>query len=234
MNQTFLPTILQQEFHGVLFDLDGTLLDSEELHFAAFDEAMKEFGYDFKKMSEKISYKGSFRKMFEEIAQNEHFDEEKYQMIYARKMEITIATHEAHTIDFVDGALAFLEYLTEMNVPFGVVTNSDRPYAEHALSSHDLTGYMKTLITSTDLQRFKPAPDGYLQGARDLGLEPEQVLVFENTDTGIQAGKDAGMAVITIYGTDAKGYSNYEKADLVIDNFGDANLNDIKFFSTDV
>ena len=223
-----LPESLSQTFKGILFDLDGTLIDSEGFHYTSFVTAMREFGYDFDEASEGVGYEGSFRKMFETIANKLHFDEEMFEKIYNRKMELTMLNTLEQT-DKIDGVISFLELMVERNVPMGVVTNSDRAYAENAVDKHQISNYFQLLISRTDLDEGKPSPEGYTRGAEMLEMEAKDVLVFENTDTGITAGKAANMKVVAIRNTDIIGDNTYADADHAVDSFADPSLDAIQF-----
>lgn len=223
-----LPEKLQRDFKGVLFDLDGTLIDTEELHYDAFKEATKEFGYEFDQLAKDIVYKGSFRMLFEAVADAQNIPAELREKIYERKTEITLYQANVPT-DPIDGVVSFLELLQEQGVPMGVVTNSDREYAELALMAHGLRAYFSEVVTFSDIAVPKPAPDLYEHGAKLLGVAPEHIIVFENTDAGIEAGLAAGMTVIAVRSFDISGQSTYEAAMHAIDSFADDSIDELKF-----
>lgn len=225
----FLPQQLCRPFKAVLFDLDGTLFDSEEVHYSAFRQALKEVGYDFDALSADIPYQGNFRKLYQGVAKKLQFDEAEFAVIYNRKLEITLE-YPPHEIEFVDGTLSFLELLQDHGVPMAVVTNSDRAYADNLLQTHELMPFFDHVLTATELvDEAKPHPGGYMKAASLLMIDPVDILVFENTDAGITAGKAAGMSVIAIRTTDVGGFSTYEAADYSIDSFADVTLNELQF-----
>lgn len=224
----YLPSSLQQPFKGILFDLDGTLVDSEAMHYAAFKQALLDYGYDVDSLGDAIQYKGSFRKMFEAIAKEFKLSDDLFQTVYDRKVEITLAT-PATQVDMIEGVMSFLELMKERNVPMGVVTNSEQAYVDHVLNGFGLGEFFTHIVHADHVANPKPAPDAYRYGLELLGHKPNQVLVFENTDGGITAAKSAGLTVIAIRSTDHLGLSNYEEADLVVDHFGDSALDDINF-----
>lgn len=224
----FLPQELDRPFRGILFDLDGTLIDSEGAHYRAFAQAMQEHGYDFDSVAKEFSYEGSFRTLYTKVAERLGLDQNMFDTIYARKMELTMVK-PAEQSEKVEGILSFLELLLEQSVPMAVVTNSDRAYAEAALTDHELDQYFQHIITANDIENFKPHPEGYLRAAELLGLEPETILVFENTESGIAAAKAAGMPVVAVRGTDIIDENSYDEADHVIDSFDDPTLNILQF-----
>ncbi len=225
---SFLPKTLQQPFKGILFDLDGTIIDSEELHYTAWKQALREYGYDPDSLGETVPYQGNFKKMYTEIAAKLKLPEDLFDQIYERKVEITVG-EPATNLNLLEGITSFLELMQERRVPMGIVTNSEADYANHMLDGYDFRHYFEHVVHADHAVAPKPAPDGYLYGASLLDLQPEDILVFENTDVGIQAAKAAGMKVIAIRSTDWLGVSTYEQADFVIDHFADSALDDLEF-----
>ncbi len=228
MSNLLLPRSLQKLFKAVLFDLDGTLLDSEGLHYGAFRQAMNEYGYDFDQLAKSKHYQGSFKKLFQDIGHELAFNEAKFDEIYERKVELTLAAAGTES-DKIEGIVSFLELLTERGIPLAVVTNSEREYANYVLQAHELAPYFQYMVTGNDVTTPKPSPLGYLQAAQLLNIAPTDALVFENSDVGIQAGKAAGMPVIAIRTTDVVGNSTFADADYSIDDFTDTTLDDLQF-----
>jgi len=224
-----LPSSLHQPFHGVLFDLDGTIIDSEELHFQAFKQALQEYGYDLDSIRDVTSYRGSFRKMFEMIGQQFHLADNTFEEIYDRKVAITLEA-PATTANLVDGVLSYLELLKERGVPTGIVTNSEQAYVDHVLAGYQLNELFDHVVHAEHVDNPKPAPDGYIYGANLLSISPNNILAFENTDAGILAAKAAGMQVIAIRDTDRSGLSTYEQADHAIDDFTDSIIDEVNFY----
>lgn len=224
----YLPEALRQPFKGILFDLDGTLIDSEELHYAAWKQALLDFGYDMESIGEPIPYQGNFRKMYTEIAGKLRLPEDLFEEVYQHKMEITLAT-PATAISVVDGVISFLELLKEQQVPLGIVTNSEQAYVDHVLDGFGFRDYFDQVVHADHVVQAKPAPDGYNYGVSLLDLSSQDVLAFENTDTGIAAAVGAGLKVIAIRSTDWLGQSTYAAAHFVVDNFADSALDDLQF-----
>ncbi len=223
-----LPEKLNKPFQAILFDLDGTLFDSEELHYQAFEEAMKEAGHEFRELAQEIVFQGSFKDLFKEVAKRLKITDEQMALIYQRKLELTISSSFAD-VDLIDGILSFLEFLKEQSVPMGVVTNADREYVDHILNEHNVTKYFQQTVSTSEIDNPKPDPEGYLKAAELMNIEPANILVFENSDIGIMAAKAANMNVIAIRDTDVLGVSNYEAADHIIDSFADDSINELSF-----
>ncbi|MBI2415807.1 MAG: HAD family phosphatase [Candidatus Kerfeldbacteria bacterium] len=228
----FLPAQLRQPFQAVLFDFDGTIVDSEAQHFAAFKAAMREFGYDYDVLEQhNIRLQGNFKKIFQEVARVLKLDPEIFNDIYQRKVELTLQL-SSNDFDLVDGVVSYIEWLVDQHIPLGIVTNAEPQYIDHVLQLHQLTDYFSEVITSQDAD-LKPAPAGYVLGAERLAISPDHILVFENTDTGITAAKAAGMKVVAIRDTDVQGLSTYEQADHVIDSFADPSVMDVQYHHYD-
>jgi HAD superfamily hydrolase (TIGR01509 family) len=91
-----------------------------------------------------------------------------------------------------------LTQLQTAGYPLGVASASDRAWVVRWLAKFDLLPYFETITTIDDVTHNKPAPDIYLMAAAKFGVEPTRCLVFEDSPTGIQAAKAAGMTVVAV------------------------------------
>lgn len=96
-------------------------------------------------------------------------------------------------------AREFLEELLARGIPMGIATSNSRQLVDAVLEGQQLAGYFSSVRTACEVAAGKPAPDIYLLVAQDLGVAPEHCLVFEDVPAGIQAGKNAGMWVCSVY-----------------------------------
>ena len=96
------------------------------------------------------------------------------------------------------GAKAFLDYCRENGIKLGIATSNSRELAANVLKVHGVHDYFDCIMTGTDVEKGKPAPDIYLAAAEHLGVSHDKCLVFEDICHGIMAGKNAGMKVCAV------------------------------------
>ncbi len=189
---------------AVIFDLDGTLVDSMWM---------------WRKIDEE--YLGRFRIPLPEDLQNEiegmSFSETaayfKNRFQIADSVETIKDTwnemaHEKYR-DYVPlkaGVTEFLDACRERGIKLGIATSNSTHLAETVLIKHDILSRFDAITTGCDVCAGKPAPDVYLKVAKDLHVEPEECLVFEDITAGIRAGKNAGMKVCAVEDE----YSSYQ------------------------
>lgn len=97
------------------------------------------------------------------------------------------------------GALELVEGLRDLDgVRIGLASNSPRFLVEDALATAGLTGAFETIVTSSDVEHAKPAPDIYLRACADLGVAPSEALALEDSASGVAAAKAAGLTCIAV------------------------------------
>lgn len=190
---------------AVLFDLDGTLIDSMWMWKDIDIEYLQAHGVecpsDLQACIEGMSFPeiaAYFKERFgvpgtlEEI-QREWVEMAKYKY--------------AHKVPLKSGAACFLDYLKRQGIRTGIATSNSRELLEAVLLSLGLQERIDYAITCAEAGIGKPAPDVYLKAAAQLGAKPEECLIFEDTPTGIQAGLNAGIRVCAVedaYSADRK------------------------------
>lgn len=178
---------------AVLFDLDGTLVDSMWMWKAIDVEFLKRYGYDCPEDLEKVIEGMSF-------SETAIYFKDRFQLpmtldeIKAIWIEMSIDKYR-HEVPLKSGVAEFLSFLKKKGIRMGIATSNAQDMVAAVLDSLDIRSYFGVVATACEVAAGKPAPDIYLKVAADLGVQPEKCLVFEDVPAGILAGKRAGMRV---------------------------------------
>jgi HAD superfamily hydrolase (TIGR01509 family) len=203
-------------FEAIIFDHDGTLIDTETADYKACQLLCEEVGISLSQefWAEKILGRmDGYEALFEEVIRLQYQDFDRAKM-WQRLRELWQVTRE--NISLMPGVTTLLPQLHTEGYPMGVATASDHQWAERWLSHFNLQSYFQVVATSSNVPNNKPAPDVYLFAAAQLGLPPERCLVFEDSLAGTQAAKAAGMKVIAVLNHANKAL-NFSAADVIID-----------------
>lgn len=191
-----------KNIEAVIFDLDGTLVDSmwmwKQIDIDYLARYNIEFPNDLQKDIEGFSFTETaeyFKKRFnlpDTIDKIKSDWNDMTRDIYANKVPMK------------EGVMDFLNYLKSKKIPMGIATSNSRELAEIVLDKHNIKDYFDSIRTSCQVDKGKPYPDVYLQVAKDLQVEAEKCLVFEDVPQGIMAGKNANMKVCAVYDEHSK------------------------------
>lgn len=181
---------------AVLFDLDGTLVDSMWMWKAIDIEYLGRYGLtcppSLQREIEGMSFSETAVYFKETFQLPDTLEEIKETWI---RMSIEKYRHE---VPLKPGAGAFLAFLKEAGIRTGIATSNGREMVDAVIDALHLAPYLDTIRTACEVPAGKPAPDIYLKVAADLNAAPSQCLVFEDVPAGILAGKAAGMDVCAI------------------------------------
>lgn len=184
------------EFKGILFDLDGTLVDSMWMWRQIDIEYLGRFGISLpERLQEEIEGMS-----FSETAVyfKERFSlPDSIETIKADWNAMTAYKYR-HEVFYKEGAQDFLKICKERNIKLGVATSNSRELVEIAAQALSLYDYMDCIMTACEVQKGKPSPDIYLAVAAKLQIPPDKCLVFEDILPGIEAGRNAGMKVCAV------------------------------------
>jgi beta-phosphoglucomutase len=183
---------------GVVFDMDGVLVDAKSWHKDAFDKALESIGLTIADADHATLFDGlPTRKKLELLTAREGLPEGIHPHLERLK--------QAHTIRIAAQKLTpNLEHIRVMRslksdgFRLGLATNSIRMTAMLFMDLAGLTKYFDSILSNEDVVEPKPSPEIYETSCRLLGLAPSEVLVFEDNDYGIQAAKAAGCRVAIV------------------------------------
>lgn len=185
-----------ERIQAVIFDLDGTLVDSMGLWRDIDIEFLSARG---------IAFEENLQEEIEGMSFTETaiFFKEHYQLKESVEELKTIWNNMAqHKYRYEvlpkPGAIEFLKDLKALGIKMGIATSNSKELIQAVNEAYHLDHYMDCIVTACSVNKGKPAPDVYLEAARQLEVNPKDCLVFEDIVKGIEAGKNAGMKVCAI------------------------------------
>lgn len=180
---------------GILFDMDGVLIDSEPVHEKAIVALTEELGtrvddheflFSLKGVPEKI-VAGKIRELFPETGLT--IDE-----MISRKLALYAEIFEA--VELIPGAREFVVQCKEAGKQLAVATSASRSTQELTFRRFGFDEYFEAVVAGDQITNGKPHPEPYLLAASKLGLPPEDCIVIEDSIHGVASGKAAGCQVI--------------------------------------
>ena len=181
---------------GVLFDLDGVVIDTEKLYTRFWREASRDLGYPMT-LEQALQLRSLGRGPSQEKLDSFFGPVLRYEDLRARRVELMDAYIAEHGVEEKTGIRELLALLKEKSIPCAITSSSSLPVIREHLGNLGLLEYFTALCSGKDVPKGKPAPDIYLHGAASIGVAPENCLAVEDSPAGIEAAWRAGcMAVI--------------------------------------
>jgi len=181
---------------ALLFDIDGTLADTDTLHLEAFNQILGPRGHVFDHARFTRELQG-----FSNASISERFladEPPQRQATIIGEKEEAFRKLVAGQIQPVPGLMTLLARADRANIPMVAVTNAPRLNAEMLLSGLGIMDRFKALVIGDELAHGKPHPMPYLEGLRAVGAAPNLSLAFEDSRSGVQSASTAGIATIGI------------------------------------
>ena len=206
---------------GVLFDMDGVVIDSERLYTRFWMEAAHDLGFPMTR--EQALQLRSLGRIPAQAKLDSFFGpgEACYDSIRNRRIELMEAYIALHGVDEKPGIRELLTYLSAHGITCAITRSSSVPLIRRHLGNLGLADYFTALCSGKDVPRGKPAPDIYLHGAAVLGLEPEECLAIEDSPAGIEAAFRAGTFPVMVPDQDHPTEETARKCFAVADSLTD-------------
>jgi sugar-phosphatase len=194
-------------FRGLLFDMDGVLVDSTAAVARVWSVWARKHGLDPDTVVKIAHGRPSISTIRELLPGADHSAEDRE----VERLEI----EDVEGIVALPGAAALLGALPSDR--YAIVTSATRPLAEVRLRAAGFP-IPERLVTARDVPRGKPHPDPYLKGAQLLGVAPAKCVVLEDAPSGVQAGKAAGARVVALRTTSSDAELQAAGADYIVDD----------------
>lgn len=201
---------------AVLFDLDGTIIDSEPLHTAVVLRILRDRSIRLEP-SDLDRYIGiSSSVMWREIREVYGFPE-SVDELKSLQYELNVGMLEESGSILIPGVLDLLQELRSQGIRTAVASSSARDYIETALARYELAAYFDAVVSGEEVPRGKPRPDVFLRAAELLGAEPGSCVVLEDSDNGLTAAREAGIRSVGFRNPNS-GMQNLSFADRIVDD----------------
>lgn len=187
------------EFRAAIFDLDGVIVDTAKYHYLAWKRLADQLGFEFTK-TDNERLKGVSRRQSLEILLKIgglHFDNPQKEQMMAQKNDWYVDyIHQMDASEMLPGVAAYLEFLRSKGIKIALGSASKN--APLILDRLNITSLFDVIIDGNRVRRSKPDPEVFLLAAEELGVSPENCIVYEDAEAGIEAAHRAGMATIGV------------------------------------
>ncbi len=209
---------------GLIFDMDGVIVDNHEYHFLAWQKLAATRGIEISEQYYRDNMNGRTIDELVKIVFSLDISKEEAREIGMEKEEIYRELYKDHRA-VTKGLIRFLELAKDLEIPMIVGTSAPDANVTFTLDGLDLRKYFLGVVDDMMVTKGKPDPEVYQKCAEAIDRKPENCIVFEDAISGIKAGKSAGAKVVAL----ATSHKREElSADLIIDNFEGFSLADIK------
>jgi HAD superfamily hydrolase (TIGR01509 family) len=200
--------------YAFIFDMDGVIVDSNPTHKIALKQFCKEHGYDLSEndLREKIYGRTNRDWLLNLFGQ---LDDETIRR-YADEKEALF--RRLYTdIKPLDGLVSFLDALDALKISPAIATSAPRANVDFTLKKTNTERYFGTILDDSFVTEGKPNPQIYLKTAQAMGFDPARCIVFEDSLSGVKAGKNAGCKVVGI--TTTHSHEELAETDFIIEDF---------------
>lgn len=204
---------------GVVFDMDGVIVDSEPIHYLCDTKTLEDYGVatDYEEMQRYIGVgneamwsdlikRHNIRATVEELTKRQDYYKEK---LFSKDKIVA-----------VKGIRELIKRLYENNIKIALASSSPRYFIEKILMNLELIDFFEALVSGDEVLRSKPYPDIYLKAATLISVDPKECVAIEDAAAGVKAAKAAGMYTVG-YKNPNSGNQDLSLADLVVDRVKD-------------
>lgn len=215
--------IQDRNIQGIIFDMDGTMIDNMMVHHRAWQQKLAEYGQELSLDEVKERIHG----VNEEILEREfgdRFTPEERRQIAAEK-EATYRAIYRPELQLISGLTDFLDRLDEKGIPYGIGTAAPGENANFVLDELQLRDRFKTMIHAGHVTKGKPDPEVFEKAANAMEIPLQNCIVFEDSPTGAEAASRGGALSVVLTTThQAEEFGHLTNIIQFIDNYTSLNI----------
>jgi HAD superfamily hydrolase (TIGR01509 family) len=206
---------------ALLFDLDGTLAETDSIHFLIWQDFLRQHGLETDRAFYQTKISGRLNPDIVADLLPQLNPEEQAEFIWRKEAEFR---NRADALQPLAGLMELLDWGDAQRLDLAVVSNAPRENADFMLHSLNLQQRFNTVVLADDLPLGKPAPLPYQEALQRLQLAPTEAIAFEDSPSGIQSAIGADLFTVAIASTHAPAVLEQLGAGLVVNDFTDARL----------
>ena len=181
-------------YSALIFDCDGTLADTLTVHFQTWTAALQRFGAVLPKAWYYERTGLSAAELIQAFNQSFGATIDQQEIEVERQRHFPNLLHQVQEVK----AVAAIARANQGKVPMAVASNGQRSVVEQTIDAIKLRSLFKAIVTLEDVESGKPAPDLFLLAAKRMGVPPNECIVYEDSDAGLEAARRAGMRWIDV------------------------------------
>lgn len=183
---------------AVIFDHDGTLVDSEGRHFELWQQTLEPYNIHFRAEEYIAEHSGIPTLQNAEVLVNKYQLPLSAQALYEEKEKLVRASLHGEAFALIPGVLECMQAFQKADLLMAIATGAGKTEVTSSCEAHGFNQYIKAAATSDEVENGKPAPDVYLLAAKKLGVKPENCIAIEDSNNGLQAALAAGMPCLVV------------------------------------
>lgn len=196
------------QIKAVIFDMDGVLIEAKDWHYEALNRALGLFGMEISRYDHLVTYDGlPTKKKLEMLSTERGLPVELHEFINDMKQQYTLEIVYAQCKPRFHHEYA-LSHLRQAGYKLAVASNSIRKTVQIMMEQSALLGYLDFYLSNQDVKIGKPDPEIYSKAIQKLGLSPQECLVVEDNEKGIQAAKASGAWLMEVGEVEEVNYQN--------------------------
>lgn len=200
---------------GVIFDLDGVIVDTAKYHYLAWKNLADSLGFEFTETHNELLKGVSRARSLEillDIGDISLSDEKKSEILISKNEDYLTYIYKMGTDEILPGVEALLDTLDKLGIHY--VLGSASKNAPLILNQVGLFDRFKGIVDGNSVSKAKPDPEVFLIGAKKLNIHPENCIVFEDAIAGVEAANTANMTSIGIGDKEVLSHADYNYSDL--------------------
>lgn len=207
--------VLRSGLKAFIFDLDGVIIDSEPVHLQMTNEMLKERSLEMDWPTYETFIGKTDRAFFTFVKEFAKYEESVEELVLRNKASLDRYFREAKEVPVIPGVQALIKQLHKENYLLAIASSSSHVNIKHALRVTGLTDYFPIQVSGEDVTHGKPAPDIYLEAAKQLGVDPALAAAIEDSKAGAQSSSSAGLFTIGFQNA-SSGKQDLSVSDLII------------------